>query len=434
LSNTFMTDITFTATCTFSCLFFIKAIKSDSDFFTALATVLAIIAILNRQLGLAIPAGFFVAQIFCYGFPLRSVIRAAIPSIICLSAYQGFNVWMESTGRATLDYNFFRDQAMMTFLRKDIILLLLRNCERASLYLGWFLLPLLSLAYTIIARSNPRIAVISAITVAAVSCSLWRTGFNLEKGINLLPLGGNIINRQGIGPFLLRDVYVMRMPHIPPVSEMYWFLITCFGLVGSGLIVSFIVHFLGSQIPRYVEKRVKPEDAAVIFLLATIVIYLIPVMMISWFDRYLVPLVPLGLASISGLMRYYSMVGFAKSTMGARCVAVAVLGVTGFLTVAGSRDYFSWNRIRWETINELVSRDRVNIEDIDGGFEFNLMRAFSENFELIPDRQTAGETERFSIAFGDVPGYSTVKKLPYQNCFPWETRYLFLLEREDLAK
>jgi hypothetical protein len=120
--------------------------------------------------------------------------------------------------------------------------------------------------------------------------------------------------------------------------------------------------------------------------------------------------------------------------MGARCVAVAVLGVTGFLTVAGSRDYFSWNRIRWETINELVSRDRVNIEDIDGGFEFNLMRAFSENFELIPDRQTAGETERFSIAFGDVPGYSTVKKLPYQNCFPWETRYLFLLEREDLAK
>ena len=105
LSNTFMTDVPFTAWEILACLFFVRYLQRRKFFDLWLATALAIAALLTRQLGLAIPMAFGVAFLFQNGFQKHSWFRASLPAILTAGTLIAFNHWLRASGRAVGDYN-----------------------------------------------------------------------------------------------------------------------------------------------------------------------------------------------------------------------------------------------------------------------------------------------------------------------------------------
>jgi hypothetical protein len=52
---------------------------------------------------------------------------------------------------------------------------------------------------------------------------------------------------------------------------------------------------------------------------------------------------------------------------------VAMVGCAGLALVAlaGTHEYLSWNRARWQVLNELTDTQRIAPAEIDGGLEFD---------------------------------------------------------------
>lgn len=445
LSNSFMTDVTFTAMFTLSSIFYIWGIKSDSNHYILLGTVTSILSILNRQLGLALPLGFGVAYIFKQGFTKTSMVKAIAPAFLCALIYIGFNQWMQLTGRVPVYYDFFRDKAIETLTGGKAILTFLRSSERILLYLGWFLLPVLVLVYgyiSLLHHNKQSSGVLWPVTVttvlAIVTFSLWRSGIDWENGDNLLPRGGGWIYKFGIGPFKLTDTFVLRLnDHLDRIDINYWFLVTCAGLFGTALLLTTGFAFLLGNRRVLFPGKMDSEQAVRLFLLATVVVYLLPVSMINWFDRYLIPTVPLLSAFAAGMIRHER--ASERSLVMGVCIVFACLAMlgTGFLALAGTRDYFTWNRLRWKIAQELVETEGVEPSEIDGGEEYNSTTIFGPDHRMLPGRslkELSGGNRRWAITFGDLPGYTPVRAFPYDNWFPRGQRKLYLLERKAVLE
>ena len=79
--------------------------------------------------------------------------------------------------------------------------------------------------------------------------------------------------------------------------------------------------------------------------------------------------------------------------------------------VAGTHDYFSWNRARWDMLR-VAEALGATPDEIDGGFEYNGFK----RHEIHPRGSPSGKMwwwvkdDRYIVAFTEVPGYETVER------------------------
>jgi len=76
-ANSFMTDVPFLAYSFLSVFFFFRAIEQDSLTDIILATILAVVAVMLRQIALVLPLAFFLAYVARFG--MWSSIRVSLP-------------------------------------------------------------------------------------------------------------------------------------------------------------------------------------------------------------------------------------------------------------------------------------------------------------------------------------------------------------------
>jgi hypothetical protein len=439
-----MTDVSFTAIFGLAALFFVRALKQDSPRYIVFGTIASLIAILNRQLGLALPVGFAVAYVLKSGVSKDSLFRSIAPVIVCFGLYFSFNQWMKLTGRTPVYYDGFEKILLQTLKGGNIGLALFRSVERVILYLGWFLFPVFILVYGCLFRGNSgyrspwrRLPLVVSLLLVSVTVSLWRSGINWSTGDNLLPRGGGWIYREGLGPFTLTDTFRLRLQHLDLISYAYWYPATCFGLLGAALILAFGLYFLISNRKSLFPRKMSSEQSAIVFLLSVVVIYFAPILLIPWFDRYLIPVLPLLAAfGASFLQAEDHREIFGSKLVNWVCGATSCTALVwiGFLSILGTRDYFTWNRLRWEIAQELIIRGKVSDpKQIDGGLEYNTLSIFGEDHQMLPDQKLSEAFDGnrpWAITFGKMPGYSVVKEFPYSNGIPRGTRKLYLLQKE----
>ncbi|HSB96380.1 MAG TPA: glycosyltransferase family 39 protein, partial [Spongiibacteraceae bacterium] len=137
LSNTFMTDVFYTAVQLFAAYFFVRNLRRDSYADLLVATLLALTATLSRQLAVAVPLAFAVAVIFRRGINIRSVLSAIVPVALCVGALLGLQRWLAATGRLQPLYS-SNDELLLQMLGapKLLVTALLANSIVASIYLG----------------------------------------------------------------------------------------------------------------------------------------------------------------------------------------------------------------------------------------------------------------------------------------------------------
>jgi len=113
---------------------------------------------------------------------------------------------------------------------------LAKHIGTALLYLGWFSLPVSIIALPAVAAAwKDRRAFIVA---CCAGCAfVLGSAVILVHTRGLMPTAGNIVLPQGVGPFSLRDMHILGLPHLPSVGKGFWLMMTAAALLGGGMLV-----------------------------------------------------------------------------------------------------------------------------------------------------------------------------------------------------
>jgi hypothetical protein len=185
-------------------------------------------------------------------------------------------------------------------------------------------------------------------------------------------------------------------------------------------------------LPTFWPGYMNGNKAVFTFLFLSAAAYMIPILVLGFFDRYLVPaILPLLAASVASL----SLEDRAKPSRTGEwilpVVASLLIGLFFVFSICGTRDYLTWNRSRWVALNDLMESKHVNAEDIDGGFEFNGLHLYHRNYQ-----RTSGKSwwwvnkDTYVVAFGAIPGYSVIGEYKYRQWMPPHNGSIMLLEKD----
>jgi 4-amino-4-deoxy-L-arabinose transferase-like glycosyltransferase len=426
LSHTFMSDVPYTAMTVMSLFFFVRNLKTDSDCALLLGALLAVAATLSRQIGVAVPLAFAAAFILKNGVTKRNLARAAMPPVVCMGALLGFQHWLSATGRMPAPYVAQNHLFFHALANPRTVLVLLKNAYLAALYLGLFLLPVLIFVFGAI-RESHRKQIGRLFTFSAAATMMGAVTLAVLKPNNplLTPNVGNILVESGIGPLLLRDAHELQL-NVLALPASLWVAVTAASLMGAALLFTALGLSALHLAPKWRPGAIGSQDAAGAFLLLGAMIYLFPLLVSGFFDRYLIPAMPFLSAGLAGVLWAVPR----TTTKACRFTAAALLCAFAYYAVCGTRDYLTWNRLRWVALRDLMENKHVKPEDIDGGFEFNGWYMYDPRYNVDPKKSwwwVRGDT--YQIGFGSAPGCAVIKEYSYFQWLPPHRRTIVELRK-----
>jgi hypothetical protein len=427
LSNTFMTDVPFTALLLVSAAFFARALQTGSDIALVGGLACAVAATLCRQLGLAAPVAFAVCLVWSRGLSVRWLIRAFLTVAVCLGALLAFQHWMRVTGRMPTLFT-LKNQVLLPRLGdpKALVSGLSKHIGTALLYLGWFSLPvtILTLPAVAAARKDQRAFLIACVAGCAF---VLGSAVILVHTRGPMPTAGNIVLAQGIGPLTLRDIHILNLPDLPSIGNSCWLVVTGAALLGGALLVGAAAGWAARIWSSLKPARIQPDRTAGIFFLLCGGVYLAPILVIGGWDRYYVPALPFLLIGIAALTSS-SWTGTMQPRLA--LAAVILAGLAAF-AVIGTRDYFAWNRLRWTALSELMAAEKVTPADIDGGFEFNGLHLYDPAYKEDPAKSWYWvDRDSYALAFAAMPGFTVMKRYGYSHWLPPYIGNIFVLKKD----
>jgi hypothetical protein len=452
LSNTFMTDVPFTTMATLSAMFFIHYFETESAATLVIATALSIAATLCRQLGLAMPFAFTAIFLLKHGFDRKRLLPALLPSILTVTALVGFNYWLKLTGRLPGDHDLKTDDLKRVLSKPlTIPLFVAHRSWNALMYLGCFLLPLLLVLRSSRGRKRAAKPVVIALVLFA--------GLTLMRFIlmpALMPVHNNVLDPRGIGPLTLKDTQLLNLPHVAPLSTTFWGVVTILSLLGAWLLVargsSILSDFFspdaaaGGSIPQPETQPKRPvfwqrrlahwrdsgevperleRTVATYFFLCTAA-YLAPLMVGGFFDRYLLPTMVFLAAFLAVTMKPAQGAGRRWAWV----VCAVLMAGFAWYAVAGTRDYFTWNRARWMALAHLRAAN-VQPGSIDGGFEFNGWELYEPHYKVSDGKSNWWvKDDKYLLSFGEMPGYVIYMEYDYSRWLPPSKGKILVLRRK----
>ncbi|MCX6921735.1 MAG: glycosyltransferase family 39 protein, partial [Verrucomicrobia bacterium] len=222
LSNTFMTDVPFTALVIWASWFLVRHLETDTLTDLLIGTALATAATLCRQLGLCLPLAFGAALLLKRGLRWRWMVRGVVPFVVVAAALAALQHWLTITGRLPAGYN-EKTERLFSMLKHPvrIPINIVYYGWSMLMYLGLFLLPI-TLPVVLSRRYRERYARHALPQKLAVGLFVLATLVRLALVPALMPVHRNIIIPQGIGPATLRDSQVPNLTSFPPLPTAFW--------------------------------------------------------------------------------------------------------------------------------------------------------------------------------------------------------------------
>jgi hypothetical protein len=429
LANTFMTDVPHYAVTILSLYFFCSGIKQNSRRAIIAAVFWAIISLLIRQVTAALFLGYAIAYIVKNKARISSVIIAAI-LFICLpigiqSIFSDV-FWPKTFG----DYGAKEQEfvSQISYIDIKTIINFLYFTLSAFLYLGGFLFPVLAIAYIIkynrIKSQSGKILLTSSLLFLITTIGIWTFSTNRR-----MPIAGNVINDWGLGPLTLRDTFLSQSESIPNYLDFFWLIVTVIAIIGAALLLIFTCF---SAFQLFLDRQISLERKSLILLNnSTAFIYFLPLGLSFFFDRYLLLLLPLSIVMV--LNSLDNVNSFKLSFKKWFLTGLTILFIS-VLTVAVTHDYLSWNRVRWQALENLMQQ-QITPDRIDGGFEFNGWYLYDPDYPVYQKRKNNevwwwSEKNDYIIAFSPIKGYTAIEQYSLQNWLPFPSDRILVLQKK----
>jgi hypothetical protein len=427
LSYTFMPDVPFVAISVLALYFLVRGMRRKLPLEIAAGLFFACVALLIRQNGLAIFIAFALAYLVKNGLRLRSMFLAGIPVVLGGMVQALWQLWLAYRHNMPADYSIQTKWILSphSYLSWHAVAPFTEGLIVISLYLGLFLFPILLFMgrQRLAELCRPRWGSLAALVFAALA------GYVVVLRHQRMPLLPNVLYDFGLGPVTLHDTYILRLHSLPTAGTMFWFVLTMFGLLGAVVLAQVTLVAVGKTLrllPVPTEKR-----DGLLLLLGSGLLYLAPIAILSirgWIaDRYLLYLVALAICVVTQLA---SIIRSDKPELLFRTLAVTSLVIGGAFSIAGTHDYLTWNRVRWQALNDLATEQGVTADDVDGGYEFNGWYLYASHYHATPEKSWWYVVrDDFMVTFGSVPNFSEYRCYSFRRWLPPAQGKLLVLRK-----
>ncbi len=422
LSLTFMTDVSFTTITILAALFFIQYLKSEKTTSLWIAIFFCIISILIRQIGLLLPLAFVPVLLLKNRFTLKNFMLSLLPLVLTIAALNIYIYWLQKN--QSLPPDFGKTSAIIHNLTYNFFSYLIDRLGLIVFYIIAMAIPLSLVGFPGLWRSSSRR--LKILTLTAIAFLLFFIHYKFYS----IPIE-NIVYNFGIGPKLLKDTYfgITKLPGLP--KDLINFI--------NLIILLFILPFFLKLTTRLVNiqsslsaRSIKMADLAYIAILLFVIIYSIFLIFNnSIFDRYFLPIYPFIIALVIPREK-------TEASIPMKVFPVIFLITMALFSIAGTSDYFSWNRARWKAVDYLMNEKKVPPSMIDGGFEFNgwytkakirrsLISEYTKSWWFVEDDQ-------YVIAFDELNSYQKIKSIPYSSFLPFNKKSILVLSRNPCSE
>ena len=394
LSFSFMTDVPFYCLTIWAFYFFAKAIKTDHWQPICWAIFFCFWAFLIRQLAWVFPVVWLITIFLTKKTTTKNLAKGLVPLIALFVFSFVFSYIMEVNDLLQDRYNSKFNLLIENIrsINKNYLIFTFSYFFRCMAYIGFLLAPIHLIYFNRYKFRTDKIWAI--IWTVLVTAFLIKTG-------KVLPSLDNIWIDFGVGPTTLADHAgnFTKSPS-PRAPELFWQIVTGIGVFSS---VALLFHIREIVVRVFKKKEVNP---IVILSFVFYVVYLTPFLLVSVYDRYLLPLFPIAIVFLGAgsqkvpckLYQYFAF-GF--------------LGLITWFSVAATHDYLSWNRVRWNALNELIDSG-VPKNQINGGVEYVTWNFFSEDIE----KWWEGVTPIYTLVFNSKTGEKIIKAYTYSRWLP----------------
>lgn len=281
---TFMTDIPFTALALLSSYFYLRGFRREKTSDFLLGSVIAAWTTLIRQMGVVIPIAFAVAFLMKYGLNRKTFRKVFLHFLISIGPFVLYNVWLLFVHGFPAKYNAagVRMSRALAHGLGEYLRLFIQRTSSGLIYIAVLILPFLILIFSAVKRffkkRDTYILLGSVFCMVLIVTLVWDNQF--------MPLLRNVLFDLGLGPPHLRDVYVLGLPNWPRAPVLFWYLITVVGALGAAFLIFALISLFKGFI--HTVFWTSTLDVTALFLFGMIVLYFLLIVIVGYYDRYLV--------------------------------------------------------------------------------------------------------------------------------------------------
>lgn len=400
LSQTFMTDVPFMAFTLGSLCLLILGVDRKSTTTLLVGMLLALLATLLRQTGFLIPVAFGIGYLSSRRPTAGRVALAAGFVAVVGAALLLYGRWLATTGRLPTAYDVQTTQVLAAV--SSGIVPTARQFAHSLLitftYLGLFTLPIG--LFFLSGASKKRLVLLLVISAALLALTrVLRIGFV-----------GNILSDRGVGPFTLAPASFAAFTGSAVSKAVFGLL----ALVGGTLLLEMLRRFV----------RNTRQSWTTTLCLSFAALYFVSTVFLQQLDRYMLLYLPLLAAPAALELRQEPKSRHVTVT------GLVVLILYAVFSVTAVHDYLAWNRVRWQALHHLTAELSVTADHIDGGFEFNGLYTYDENYIRTPGKSFWWvKSDDYVVAFDTMPGYALLRKYPVRSWLPAAVHHIYLLKR-----
>jgi hypothetical protein len=395
LANSFMTDLYALAFALPAAALFAGTLRDGRMATWVPATLVTVAGVLERQVVLAIPFAFLVAWLWTRRWTFRAWVVAAVPLVLAIVAAFAFQAYLEAGPGVPEMQRMAHGRVVKMAMgvatnEPGLVRWAAGNLATIFGYLGLFTAGWIAW-WGVRAEPPARRALVLGGAFVVMALSLaggWLPPYRPDQ----------VMDAAGIGPLMLYDAVRHRSP-LDRSAGSIWPV----AAVAASFGLSAVTVAIATCAKRAIRSR-RDADPLTVFLLALLAAYLGPFVVTDYFDRYLVFILPFVIVLVTRAWPVQPE-GTALRRLGVAWIVAAL-----FLGAAATRDYFSWNRARWDAIH-LAEKLGGDASSIDGGFEYGGLA----RYEKRADHGTEGKSwywvkdDAFVVAFSKVDGYDEVE-------------------------
>lgn len=425
-SSTFMTDTPFLAFATLTVYLLSRSLVSDKALSASFiwGVIFFIVALMIRQIAIAIALSFLIADVFINGFRLRYLARSLGLFLMAAVLIAKFPDIMDHIAPLSPDYsvrtnslgNIIADLLQFKLgVFKPLIFVVLQFI----VHFGFLTMPIGLLVLRRAAstyQKNRILLILSLLGGLAIFAfaALMATPISVP---------GNVLSSEGLGPKLITPY------DLDESRGVFWWGITFISsLLGVFLLLSLVVETYRKLTTNPNEWRNRKNGVALFLLLCALASYgPFGLYYGPWFVRYVV--FPTFLLLI--LLFHYSP--WQTLSLGSFRLLGGYFTLLFLVSVVLAHDFFTWSRARYELIDATLDEFQLKPYEIDGGHEYNnleqLLRRPDESTTMSPIR---GEdtTRPYKLSKLLLPGYKVVRVKEIPQILPIAiNKKIYLLEK-----